>query len=150
MAQRGSVYRVASTDGTHFTGALAQNAAKLESLPMPGGKRGRYRIVGAVVVSSDNLAWEFWVERTATPHNADVNLDVFCGRWSWVAGDAVRIGAAGNYYYYIDGLDIAVEDTDETGLLNLELVNRSAAAKTAFAAGGHFRLELLLEPTLGW
>jgi hypothetical protein len=150
MSQRGQVYRVTSVDGTHFTTALAQNAAELESLTMPGGKRGRYRIVAAVVVSSDNLAWEFWVERTAAPHNPDVNLDVFCGRWSWVAGDAVRIAAAGNYYYYIDGLDIAVEDTGESGQLHLELVNRSAGAKTAYAAGGHFRLELLIEPTLGW
>lgn len=150
MAQRGQVYRVSSTDGVNFITALAQNAAEHASLPAPDGRRGRGRIVGAIVISSDNLAWEFWVHRTAGTHNPNVNLDVFCGRWSWVAGDAVRIAGAGNYYYYIDGLDIAVEDTGGSGQLHLELVNRSAAAKTAYAAGGHFRLELLVEPTLGW
>ena len=149
MAQRGQVYRVASTDGVHFTTALAQNTAELESLPIPGGRRGRYRIAAAIVISSDNLAWEFWVHRAAAVHNPDLNLDVFCGRWTWTALDAVRIAGAGSYYYYIDGLDIAVEDPSESGQVHLELVNRSVAAKTVYPAG-RFRLELLVEPTLGW
>src|SRR3990167_1492468 len=150
MAQGGQVYRVSSVDGTHFTTGLIQNAAELESFTIPGGKRGRYRIKAAVVISSDNLAWEFWVHRTASVRPADPNLDVFCGRWTWAAADAVRADAAGNYYYYIDGLDIATEDTGERGQLHLEPVNRSAGAKTTFAAGGRFRLEVLIEPTLGW
>jgi len=150
MAQAGQVYRVSSVDGDHFTDAIVANAAEAESFTLIGGRRGRYRIRAAVVISSDNLAWEFWVYRTAGMRDLNPNLDVFCGRWGWQAINGEQVGAAGLWYYYIDGLDIAIEDVSESGQIHLELVNRSAGAKTAFAAGGRFRLELLLEPTLGF
>src|SRR5712691_6439594 len=160
MSQAGHVFPVVSSDGTHFIGSLAQNAAIAEDLTL-GGALGAGGVTAArlrsmALVSSDNLAWEIQVFGSHDGPNIDPNQDTFRGRWSFATTDAVQIGSL--WYYYIDGLDIPYRDTDlaqHTGAgvnvpqLHLRLVNRSATAKTAYGVGGHFRLTTHLEPTMG-
>ena len=168
--QAGSLYIIRSTPAQHFTEALAQNAESFEALTLPAavgaGKISRAIIRGAIVLSYDNLDWEFnvWTNlfgplQPGHPWiNGDINQDSFRGRWQWVAADGVRIAGTGLYRYYIDGLQIVYEDETPVsnqfnqGRLFLSLVNRSAAAKTAYSSPsvGGFQLSLLMEPTQGW
>ncbi len=155
--QAGAVYSLSSVDGVHFTEATAQNAFEAEDLTLPaslgGGGATACRLRSFILRSSDNLAWEVQVFGAHDGPSVDVNLDTFLGRWTFVIGDAILIGAL--YYYYIDGLDVAYRDSDlnqhlgaavNVPQLHVRLVNRSAGAKTASSAGGHFRLTVGMEP----
>lgn len=157
--QAGVIFQVASTDGTDFTGALAQNVALVADLALGGalgaGGVSAARIRGLILVSSDNLAWEVQIFGGHDGPNPDPNLDRFLGRWSFVTTDAIQIG--NRWYYYIDGLDIPYRDYDlaqhigaavNVPQLHVQVVNRSAAAKTAYGSGGHFRLIANLEPMM--
>ena len=131
---------VATSETVQFTGALAQNAISAVDLALPPSVQGSdYR--GAVIVRSitivsvQNLAWEVQFRRLTTNVSTDPNTDVYLGRWSFVATDAVQNAGAGDYLYYIDGLAIPVRDDGYGGVLHLVLVNRSAAAKNAGATG---------------
>lgn len=158
--QAGHVDRIGTLDGTHFTGALAQNAVLTEDIALGvlGGLTGRARIRSLLIMSSDNLAWEVWFYGAHDGASPDPNQDHFHGRWTFVAGDGIQLGSAGLFYYYVDGLDIPYRDTDlaahvgphvNVPELHLRLVNRSAAGKTAYGSGGHFRLIAGLEATHG-
>lgn len=159
MSQTGKVLGVSSRL-TDFAATLAQNAALSLSLPLPeaiaAGRQCECLIRGITVVSYDALAWEFQFfqnNRFAQPGNvfggvpAGVGGDGFLGYWAFGAGDGVRIGGAGLYYYYIDGLGIYYNDDDQLGNLNVLLVNRSAGGKTANALATPFRATFNLEPT---
>lgn len=161
--QAGVLYPLVTTDGVHFTGALAQNASLQEDLDLPAavgaGGSGRCRIRSAIFWSSQNLDWEFQVYSKYNATSADPNQDSFCGRWAWIAGDGSQIGGAGLWRYYIDGLDILYQDEDFEGSglppnppgmakIHLLLVNRNATAKFAYGFG-NVRLRLNLEPVFG-
>jgi hypothetical protein len=146
----GFQYEVVSLKGTHFTGAIAQNAAEYESITLLGALAGingnaRGQVRSITVISDENLDWEILLFRKNTFGTADLDADSFIGRWSFVAADAVRIAGAGSYYYYIDGLDVQYTDDDNTGRLHVALINRSAAAKTA-GANGEVVLKVRLDP----
>lgn len=161
--QAGQLFPLFTTDGVHFTQALAQNAVEQEDLDLAcavgAGGIGRCRIRSAVFWSSQNLDWEFQVYGSVVTMSGDVNLDTYRGRWQFIAADGVQNGGAGLYRYYIDGLDICYEDEDYEGSgvpplppglakIHLLLVNRNAVAKTAYPAS-HVKLRLMLEPTHG-
>jgi hypothetical protein len=143
-------YSVRTDKDTHFTGAIAQNAKEDENVVLPGaldGIRGNARgyIKGIMIQSDENLAWELAFWSTDGFENTDLDLDTFISRWSFVVADGVRFGGTGQYYYYIEGLKIPYVDEDNTGELHMSLVNRSAAAKTAGAAG-EVVVEVYMEP----
>jgi len=154
MAQIGNIDTVSSVNGPHFIGALAQNASRQEDLTLPpsiGGSRvSRARVRQISVWSTQNLDWELGFYGKHDAKSADPNLDTFKGRWQFVAADGVQDDGAGLYRYHINGLDFLYVDDDRTGILHLVLVNRSAAGKTTYGAGSHFRVEVGLEPSLGW
>lgn len=154
MALAGQIHLIRSDKDVHFTGAIAQNAGEAESILFTGDiAPQRYRIRSLNIISEENLAWEvvFFARSTfnGAPQIADIDLYTFLGYFSFGAGDAIRIAATGPYLYYIDGLDIAYEDQDESQTLHLMLVNRSAAAKTAGAAG-EVVVQTGVELELGW
>lgn len=154
MAQPGKIFPVTTTDGVHFTGALAQNAMAFEAVLLPQavgvGGRAECRILNATVWSTQNLDWEINVFDHKDPTSPDPNVDAFLGRWAFIAADGLQIGAAGLFRYYIDGLDILYADSLNAGKIYLGLVNRSATAKQTYALGAHFRLRMGCSPSLGW
>lgn len=134
------IYKVRTDKDTNFTGAIAQNAGATANLVVPAGLSGMDGQVelilrGITVISKENLSWETQFFASDAYQNADLDLDGFIARWTFAASDAVQIGATGTYEYYIDGLEIPLWDNDRSGEIHLELVNRSAASKTAGAAG---------------
>lgn len=133
-------YNVRSDKDSHFAGAIAQNAGEDESLSLPaclaginGNARGSVRSL--TIISDQNLAWEVNVWRSATHGTADIDTDKWLGRWTFTAADGVQLAGSGSYLYYVDGLDIAYIDADNSGKLHLTLTNRSASAKNAGATG---------------
>lgn len=137
------------TDPTaQFTAALAQNnGIDLDLLmsgnatpPQPTALAGvngdtRGNLKSLTIISVQNLAWELIAWESATHGTVAAGTVQFIGRWTFVASDGVQIGGAGDFYYYIDGLDEPLVDADKTAKLHFTLVNRSAVSKLANAAG---------------
>jgi hypothetical protein len=156
--QAGHLIRVRTDKDTHFLGAIAQDNGLHETLTvdpqgLAAGKHCRGRLKALRILSKENLAWEVWLFGNSLFDNADADLERFLGRWTFAAGDGIRAtvggGADDHYHYYIDGLDVGIEDLDRAGALYIRLVNRSVAAKSADAAGA-LVIEFVIEPTLGW
>lgn len=162
--QNGNIEWAATDPATQFRDTLAQNAALYLDLLLPqsvtAGRTARSRIHMISIESVENLAWELWFFRRARTGAETIGDSQFQGKWTFATGDAVRIGGAGLYYYYIDGLDIPYEvtdvlpdgqpdDADQRRFLHMALINRSAAGKSAGDAGA-IRVQVHLEPTLGW
>lgn len=129
-----------SDSATHFTTAIAQNAAESEDITLPSAYAGvggsvKARIRSLVIISKENLAWEVLLYSKTSFAGTTVDTDTFLARWSFVATDAVQVAATGDYLYYVDGLDQAYIDESKAGQLHVRLVNRSVATKTANAAG---------------
>lgn len=150
--QAGKVVIARTSASTQFREALAQNAALFLSLDVKGlgvGQRVDALLRGIQILSVENLAWEIWLFRNSQFNNADADVNRAHGRWSFVAANAVRIGGAGLYNYYIEGLQVPVHDEDNTSRVHMALINRSAASKTA-GDGGELAIALTLEPQLGF
>jgi hypothetical protein len=133
-------YQVRSDKDTHFTGAIIQNAAEEENIVLPQCLRGmngnaRAIVRSVAIVSDENLDWEVWLFRTDGFQDADLDLDTFTGFMAFAVADARQIAGAGPFYYYRGELNLPYQDADNTGELHIALVNRSAAAKSAGAAG---------------
>ena len=133
------IHKIRSDKDTHFAGAIAQNASEEENLALPKGITGfgdhcKARLKTITLQSDENLNWEIMLFSSDTFANTDLDLDTFIGYWNFGTG-AVRIAGAGQFYYYIAGLDVPYQDDDASGELHVALVNRSAATKTAGAAG---------------
>jgi hypothetical protein len=155
MAQAGNLYSVASSSTADFQGTLAQNAAAVWRVQLPAALGGRSRLRNATIISIQNLDWEVQLYRTsnggtpyAIPPGGTIDNIQLAGRYRFFAADGTQVAATGPYTYYIDGMDIAYHDLDSANasispsnlnslypFLNLVLVNRSAAGKSAGAAG---------------
>ena len=142
MSQLGNLITVQSDKDLHFTGAIAQNAEERENIVLPQAlgsanfRRARSRLKALRIISVENLAWEINLYgKDSFGSELDIDLMGFIARWAFQAADGLQIAGAGPYLYYIDGLDIPYEDADATGELHVSLVNRSAAGKSAAAAG---------------
>lgn len=152
MAQIGQVQILRTDPATDFTGALAQNVMATLNKSVAnvgGGLTVRYRLKGLIIASMENLAWEVWLFANNLFATGNPATAKPLGYWSFAAADAKRPAAAsGLYYYYIDGLDIPVVDDDSLTQLHIGLMNRSAASKTAGAAGA-LSIGFVLEETNG-
>lgn len=151
MAQAGKVAVVSTVAATQLRGALAQNAAAYLSLDVKGygvGQRVDAIIKALQILSVENLDWELWFFRNALQDPSNLDLNRWMGYWRF-GTTAVRIGGAGLYHYYIDGLGIPYQDEDNTSKIHLALINRSAAEKSADDAGA-VRVQLVIEPTAGF
>lgn len=163
--QIGNTYRVRTISTTHFTGALAQNAAAVEDIDAatlantPGaagagltaGKHTRCRVHGLRIISKENLAWEleFWGAKLAgTPGGAVIDTEFFFAKFGFLAADGTQATGDTFFHYYVPVLEVCYADVDQSGKIHLRLINRSAAAKTA-GAGGVIVVELEVEPTQG-
>lgn len=158
--QAGNLYRIRTVSTVHFLGACNQNAALSEDLIVGGstsdtvgdhealaaGRHMRARLRELRIVSKENLAWEVWLFGSATKGGAVIADEKFLGRWAFAAADGVQATGDTFFYYYVPGLDLAYQDLANLGKLYVRLVNRSAAAKSANAAGAieiEFGFELL-------
>ncbi len=153
MAQAGQLRIIRTDKAVHFTGAIAQNVVAHEDIKLPesiaAGLHCKAIIKTMMIVSRENRAWEVVFWRKDTHDSTDPALDSFIGLWAFIAGDGLRIAGAGLYRYYIAGLSIPYQDSDDSGELHISIVNRSAAAKTADAVG-ELEIELGMEDTVGW
>ena len=86
--------------------------------------------------SDENLGWEvaFW-SKDSFEDTSDMDADAFRSRWSFVVAAGVQYGGTGQYYYYIDGLNIPYQDEDNSGELHISLVNRSSSGKSSGSSG---------------
>jgi hypothetical protein len=157
--QLGNVYRVRTVSTLHFLGACAQNAALSEDLDVTGngntvgdregisaGRHMRARLRELRIISKENLAWEVWLFGTSTKGGAVLADEKFLGFATFAAADAKQATGDTFFYYYLSGRDLAYQDLASLGKLYVRLVNRSAAGKSANAAGAieiEFVLELL-------
>lgn len=133
-------YKFRTDKDLNFAGSLAQNAIAYEDVVVPGCLRGvngngRVRLRSIMLQSDQNLDWELWLFSGVAHANADMDLDTALGKWSFTAAMAVQIAGAGQYYYYIDGLDVSYVDEDNSGKFHIGLVNRSATSKNAGGTG---------------
>lgn len=165
MAQLGNLARISTDPMNDFRAAIAQNAAAYADILLPqeisAGRTGRSRLKSLQVVSVENVGWEVWLWTKQTL-SAEPNLSIpsnFAGFWTFTQAQGIRIGGAGLYYYYVDGLDVAYETLDllpngrpdENGQrknLHLALVARSVG-KSAGDPGA-VQVNFELEGTLGW
>ena len=171
MAQLGNVIIFRSDKDDNFTEEIVQNAQEQENLVLPegiaAGRHCRCRIKWINIMSTDNLAWEIWLwqdQNGSAPASGDMDDVNVLGRWAFNTSDGKQIAGAGDYFYYIDGLDVVYEDLDgglgvitsvpprvhAGGQLHVSLVNRSAGSKTPILSGGYFVIIFGLEPTIGW
>lgn len=126
------LYTVRSLKGTHFTGALAQNAKEDESFDLPGGLK-RVRITGVTLLSDQNLDWDIVQFRTSGTDDADADLDTQIDWVSFAVADGNQIAGAGLFRYGVTGLSLDLDNDD--GKLHVGLVNRNSTAKIAGATG---------------
>ncbi len=164
--QAGQLILVRTNPATQLRGSLAQNAALTLDIPMvttqadgdgyvtaglAAGRTVRGKLKAISIWSVENLLWEVWLwgrDTYNTPTVVSGGLAPL-GRWAFPnLTDGVRIAAAGAYFYYKEGLDVAYEDMDSTSEVHLMLINRSAGAKSADDAGA-IQLQLAFEPTYG-
>jgi hypothetical protein len=192
MAQAGSIYFVQTNPQTQFTGACVQNAGLTEDFTLPmsiaAGGAGRCRIRSLTIYSVQNLAWEVQIYGQGVPGGyaqgtgpGSTAFESYLGGFAFQTANATQGPAptgngaasgnavAGNYFYYVDGLDIDYEDRAASpvttlgnfgalgtvggavgqGLIHVALVNRSATAKI-IAGPGAIVVRIGCEPTLGW
>lgn len=135
---------IKSDKDTHFSGALAQNAAESESLTGFSDVSGVIEQVS--LISDQNLDWELMFFATSGFDDADYDADFFLGAVRFVAADGKQIAGVGGYYYctanmalpfepitYID--KTSVDAGNNSGSIYCVLVNRSATGKNAGATG---------------
>jgi len=148
------VFAIRSDKDEHFTTAIPQNNGEDENLVLPGSLGGRSRIVGARIISMDNLAWAvtYWGNDSFT-NDTDIDLTRYLGHYIWAVGDGKQRNASGPYYYVVWDLDIPYIDLDhpKAGVptsprLHIALGNLSVAPKTA-GINGAVVVETLMIPT---
>lgn len=133
---------------TQFRAAIAQDAGTDLDLEMSGaaavpnptalagvGGDCRGLLKSLTIISVENLAWELWVWRKAAHGTVTLGTVSVIGKFTFSEADGRQIAGAGDYYYYVDDIDLPVTDDDKTGKLHLTLVNRSIASKTVDDAG---------------
>jgi len=127
-------YSISSDKDTHFYGALAQYAKEDENIT--GLVGDKIRITGVSIQGDEDLDFYLMFWNTDDFENTDMDVDDFCSMVHLdMSSNAIRIGAANQYYYALDDLAIDYEDEDGTQELHVSLYCADAAGKTAAAAG---------------
>jgi len=120
--------------GTHFTGAIAQNAKEDENLT--GLLAGSIRITGISFQAKQQLHFKLLFWHKDTFDNTDLDVDEFCGEVDIdLATYGIQIGGANQWYLDIRNLHLDYIDFDGSKELHVSLMNMSVAGKTAGAAG---------------
>lgn len=142
---------ILSLPSSQFTETLAQDQISANyNLGLPI-QQARVFINGFTIVSMENLSWELWLFDKAANLTADPATDRLVGLWQFSALVAGQVGytvtpqatgvANTLFRYHVIGNMIPYLDRDFGGglgsapALHVRLVNRSAAAKSADAAG---------------
>jgi hypothetical protein len=143
MSDRGKHIFIRSLKGTHFTGAIAQNAGEAEDIAIPGAgsSAGDYSLRGYLYIreihlwADQNLSWEvqFWADDDYD--ETDVDLDAFLGSYTFAVADGLQNAGTGLYRYSQTKLELSYVDRDVTGEIHIKLVNRSATGKNAGGTG---------------
>ena len=137
--------------GTHFTGALIQNAIEVESVDFPSewGTAGinECLIEGISIQSDQNLEWDVYLFSSSGHTDTDLDLDTFVDKFNWATTAGDRIAGAGQYYYPSpdNNMKIPYYDDSRKAQLHVALVNRSAGAKNA-GATGEIKIRFALRP----
>ena len=160
--QLGILYTIRTDPTVDFTGAIAQNAMAVANITPEGFLARRFRLTNLVIESKEALDWELWLWLKDYGAGPAVPGDAYlAGYWGFQGAFAKQIGGAGLYYYFIPGLDVFYEDLNfespggspgpnpTAPVIHLGLVNRSAAAKTAGAAGAVL-VQMQVDPCLGY
>jgi len=147
MSQSGRLVTVTSTDGTDFAEAALQDVALLANLPIQTLTRGRDpgMLRSMRIMSSANRQWEVAFYASKDTRSADPNVDRFLGRFQFQAASGVQEASAGLFRYYVDSLNILLEDVDDTHQLHMELIARNGN-KSSYGAGEHIRVAVDIEP----
>ena len=156
--QRGNVYRIRIPATILNTAIVAGTATRYDinastagaTFPqaLAAGKHMRSRILEIRMWSVQQLKWglQFYGSSGLMGGSA-IDAETYFGEWQFGntggVGDGSKLAADTFYYYYINGLDIAYQDLDNTGALHLRVVNWEAA--TAKAAAANLVVELALE-----
>jgi hypothetical protein len=137
--ENAQVYIVRSDKDTHFTGAIVTDAGEAESIT--GLPAYKCVIEALNIISKENLAWEVELYTKNTHDDAaDMDNDSYIGSVRFTAGDGKTDGT---YYKYstansvvnFRGVPYVDEDGEGSQELHAILRNRSAASKSAGAAG---------------
>ena len=133
---------IRSDKDTHFTGALVQHAVEAENIGFPGDWDTigiqKVEILGVSVISDQQLAWDIkFYGKDTHAVTTDLDSDFFEKTLKLDASDGIQEAGANQYYYDLDPsfFPFIYHDEDVTSELHVTLVNRSATAKTAGAAG---------------
>lgn len=141
--------QIRSAKGTHFTGAIVQNAFEEEHIPTNLGSSAKRMAIMQVSIQSDQqLSYELWCYGKDSCANADLDLDTtICMIPLDLTANGFQFGGAGQWYYtYTLAVPVIIWDDDSPTTppeLHVRLVNKSAAAKDAGAAG-----EVVLQVTV--
>lgn len=145
------IYEFRTDKDVNFTGALAQNVSASENIALPpqlAGPGGSARnILRAIAVIADqNLNWDVQLFSSSAFSNANLDLDTYIYNVIFTESGQQRDGA-GQFYWTRTGLIVPVWDANNTGVVHLSLVNRSAAGKNA-GATGEIVIKLFMEPAM--
>lgn len=142
------LFPIRSDKDVDFIGAIVQNAkedANLTGLPM-----NKVFIKGISLQSKEARDYlvSYWSKDTFEDTDLDVDTFIDWTRFN-LAGtsgiDVMRIAGANQFYGSVTGLNIPYEDKDASNELHISLLNLSASAKTAGAAG-EVVVEVWVEP----
>lgn len=148
------VYYIDSVAGTHFTGALAQNAIESESIDFPDllGSVGVHDVIieGVTVQSDQNLEWDVFIWSKNTYNTTNLDTAELVDYFNFPAANGKQIAGANQYYYPLPANEVSVpyRDEDNTGKLHISLVNRSATSKNA-GATGEVTIRVIVRPIFG-
>ena len=157
--QAGTVIRVRTVSTVNFTGAITHGgAAAVENFVAPmglaAGGHARGRIHEVRLWSVQKLAWALQLFGSAVGvGGAAIDAETFLAEWDFASdgtpGNGSQVTGDTFYYYYINGQDIAYEDSDRAGKIHLRLVNRDSSVDKIAGATGAIVVELAIEPLQG-
>ena len=136
-----SLYTLVSVMGTHFTGALAQNAIESESIALHTDlvTLGINEIlIESITIHSDqNLDWDIVLWGNSDYEEAVLDSAKFIDYFNYANASGKQAAGAGPFYYASpsNNLDIPYVDQDKTSKLHISLINRHATGKNAGATG---------------
>ncbi len=118
-----------------FTGAIAQNAKEDENLAI-GQAVDNIVITDIMIEAVENLAFYLLFWSTDGFDDTDLDIDSFLGFVDLdIVNNGFRIAGANQYFLNVTDVNLNYVDTDATNELHVSLLCRTAAGKTAGAAG---------------
>ena len=129
-----STRRIRSDKDTHFTGAIAYNAAEQENLT--GLVASRLTIESVMIQAMEKLHYQLRFYSRDTFWSGDMDLDTLIGVVDLdLFAHGEQYGAANVHQMVVEDIELPYEDLDATTELHVALVNRSVTPKTAAAPG---------------